>query len=236
MRKKLFIMIGILAVLFFGFNAGAATYSDFTSGDLTLSRSGLEPVHNYTPFIQYRQFDFGHANLNDGSGVTNGSVVRLFNVTENTFIEEIGIRVTTAALYSGVSAEVGDGTDIDGFVGNSLTSKGIAFIDLSTDSSGISRWGAWGISTTGSTDFQLSGVSVTIGLSPPSGTGTSAYISSSTVASNAGPFFTSGISPYIGSDTIDMTVYTGSNTTAGSASGTTPVFEMYIRGFKRVVP
>ena len=216
MRKKLFILISILAVLFLGFNAGAATYSDFTSGDLTLSKSGLEPVHNYVSFIQYRQFDFSHANLHDGSGVTNGDVIRLFNITENTYIEEFGIRVTTAAIKSGTSAEIGDGADIDGFVGNGYTGV-IPFVDLSTVSSGASRWQAMRQST-----YVVSGVSVN---------------SNGTYASNLGPYFNGGVSPYIGPDTIDMTVYVDKAFSPGAGwSGVTPTFEAYIKGFKRVVP
>jgi len=220
MRKKLF-MIFILAALFMGFNAGAATLSDFTSGDMELSRSGLEPVHNYTPFIQYRQFDFGNASLQDGSGVTNNDVVRLFNVTENTIIVEIGVRVTTAALYSGCSAEIGDGTNIDGFVGNDYTAWGVPYIDLSTVSSGISRW-------------QLLGPNLL-----PSGVTVADHTTNlmGALVANQGPFFYSGGSPYIGADTIDMTVYTNSTVyDTGNASGVTPVIEVYIKGFKRVVP
>lgn len=234
--KRFTLCFAALALIVVGGGmAISATFTDFTSGDIKLSKSALEPAHNYVAFVNYRKFDFGDANLNGGSGVTNGDVIQLFNVPENTYIEEIGYRVTTAALQSGTSAEVGDGADIDGFVGNDYTSKGVAFFDLSKTSNGVSRWALTGIYTTGATDSQISGVSMTVGLSPPTGAGTSAFISSITYASNHGPYFTSGISPYIGKDTIDMTIYVDKSFNPGTGKrGVTPVFETYIKGFKRV--
>lgn len=222
--KRFLIIMSILAVLCG--TVWAATYNDFTSGDLTLSRSAIEPVKDYIPFIQYRQFNFGHANLNSGSGVTNGDVVTLFNVLQDTIIEEFGYRVTTAALRSGVSAELGDGNDIDGFVGNDYTDKGIPFIDLSTTSTGVSHFGTFaGPNYSGSTQFMVGGVSIYVG-------GTSTPME---VNSNNGPYFTSGASFYLSDDTIDMTVYVPKDGTT-LYSGTTPIFEAYIKGFKRLVP
>lgn len=236
--KKLFT---ILAIIFLGTVSfgpvQAATFTDFTSGNMTLSQPALTPVHTYVPFMHYRKFDLGHASFNEGTGVTNGGIVELFNVAPNTFIEEFGIRITRASIYSGVSAEVGDGTDIDGFVGNTFAANGVPFVDLSTVVSEITKWNLspfpifQGIDDGGSTTFVLSGVSISVihqsasGVSPLQGI---------TLNSNHGPFFSSGASPYITKDTIDMTIYTGSNAHS-TRSGTTPVFEAYIRGYRRVI-
>jgi len=201
----------------------AATYSDFTGDNLTLSRPGLSPVHDYTPFIQYRTFNLGSTALNSGSGVTHGDVVRLFNVLANTYIEQIGIRITTAASYtSSVSAEVGDGADIDGYIGHANYSGGDNFINFGAVSSGISVWGYIGETFAGTSAFMLSGVSL------QDNDGTQA------LSTNLGAYFTgSGLSPYIGPDTIDMTVYNGSVATTQGA-GVTVVFEAFIKGFKRL--
>ena len=240
MFKKfmLSIILGLLLMVPVG-TVQSATYSDFTSGDNMLTRSALAPIHNYLPFIHYRTFDFSSGSLNDGSGVTNGDVVRLFNVDKDTIIEEFGIRITTASLQgqsatgqSGTSAEVGDGSDIDGFVGNNIEANRIPFIDLSNIRSSVSKWNLNpfpimdGVIDGGATTFTLSGVSI-------SGVSSDPYMI--TLDSNCGPFFSSGASPYLSPDTIDMTVYVDKAFSPGATwSGVTPIFEAYIKGFKRV--
>lgn len=246
MRKRISILTSILAALMIVYGAWAATYTDFVSGDLTLSRSGIDPQPNWVPFIQYREFDFGHANINDGSGVTNGDIVRLFNVTADTYVEEIGYRVTRASLKSGTSAEIGDGNDADGYVGNDITTNRVPFVDLSNTSAGISKFNVSGTfldgqNDGGATTFTLSGVSISL-LSPVNGAGVTVF-GGLYMASNNGPYFTdnSGASFYGSNDTIDMTVYVDksfdpTSTSITSGSGVTPRFEAYIKGFKRVVP
>lgn len=234
MWKRIFTIFAVLLLVGISGTAMAATYNDFVSDDKILAKSALEPVHDYVAFINYRQFNFGHANINGASGVTNGDVIRLFNVPPNTFIEEFGYRVTTAAVITGTSAIVGDGANTSGFVANTYTTNGVPFVDLSSAKNGVSRWNVYGPSTNGTTDFVLSGVSTTISIG--GGTG-GAAIYGVAMASNAGTYFTSGISPYIGGDTIDMTVYVDKAFNPGTGkAGVTPVFEAYIKGFKRVVP
>jgi hypothetical protein len=239
--KHLTLIIAALALVVIGGGmAISATYSDFTSGDVTLSRSAIEPVHDYLPFIQYRKFDFGATGLNGGSGVTNGDVVKLFNVAANTYIEEFGYRVTTAAVKSGTSAEVGDTKDPDGYIGNDydMSKHGIPFLDLSSTMTGVSFWNWIGTNFlktgSGSSYFFLGGVSYVI--TESAGT---AGLQTIVPYSNHGPYFTSnsGLSPYIGGDTINMTVYVDKTHAPGSGkNGVTPVFEAYIKGFRRVVP
>ena len=236
--KKIFNLL-IAAALFLSLSmtVQAATYTDFTSGDINLSQPALSPVWEYVPFIHYRQFDLGSPSLNDGTGVTNGDVVRLFNIGANTFIEEFGIRVTTAALISGVSAEVGDGADIDGYVGNNEVRHAASapWIDLSALSTGgVSAWRLVGPVTSGASFFAMAGVSVYV-----TNTGAGAEAITLTATTNMGPYFTnvSGASPYLGEgDTIDMTIYVDKAFAPGTSTGVTPVFEAYVRGFKRVVP
>ena len=236
--KKYFITLALVLSLFLGIGVQAATYTDFTSGDIMLSQPALSPVYDYVPFIHYRQFDLGDPSINEGTGVTNGDVVELFNVDPNTFIEEFGIRVTTAALISGTSAEVGDGADIDGYVGHNEVRDAdtIPWIDLSSISSGVSAWRLAGPVSSGASHFAIAGVSHY--MTSAAGIGVSALTFTSTT--NLGPYFTdaSGASPYIEEgDTIDMTVYVDLDAmVTASTTGVTPVFEAYIRGFKRVVP
>jgi hypothetical protein len=236
--KRLTLIIAALALIAVGGGmAISATYTDFTSGDIKLSKSGIEPTANWMPFVDYRKFDLGDANINAGSGVTHGDVVRLFNVEENTYIEEFGFRCTTAAVKSGTSAEVGDGADIDGYVGNTYSKYTVAptyhipGIDFDAAGTGVSRWAYIGELTAGAGFINMSGISFYYtGL-----TGTTAW----GAASNHGAYFTSqsGISPYIGKDTIDMTFYVDKSFAPGAGkAGVTPVFEAYIKGFKRVVP
>ena len=240
MFKKLIAICAFLVAL--SGMAWGATYSDFVQSDTTIGKSGLEPIHNYVAFYHYRVFDFGDSAFNSGTGVSNADVVRLFNVEPNTIIEEMGYRVTTAAVISGTSAEIGDGKDIDGFVGHDYAAYGMPFFDLSTANSGITWWGVrrfpisangW---TAGGTDggissFMVSGVSIGVDLGP-SGSSTFEAVH---VSSNEGPYFSSGASPYIDSDTLDMTLYTNKDYVLTSGyTGVTPVFEFYIKGFKRV--
>ncbi len=236
--KKYFITFALVLSLFLGIGVQAATYTDFTSGDIMLSQPALSPVYDYVPFIHYRQFDLGDPSINEGSGVTNGDIVELFNVDPNTFIEEFGIRVTTAALISGTSAEVGDGADIDGYVGHNETrdANSAPWINLSKVNSGVSVWKLIGPLTSGASYFAIAGVSFY--QSASGGIGVSDLTFNATT--NAGPYFTdiSGASPYMEEgDTIDMTVYADLDAmVTASTTGVTPVFEAYIRGFKRVVP
>ena len=253
MFKKL-ISILIFALLVSG-TAWGATYTDFTSGDNTLSRSAVNPEHDYVNFIHYREFDLGASGLNEGSGVTRGDVIRLFEVEANTIITEIGLRVTTAAVYNGVYADLGDGNDPNGYV-NSHTGQtvyGIPYVDLSHTYSGITRFSAEGYpftsayhigdagatgDNTGASTFVVSGVSVTFNMNSVAGADISAGVSTIgyvEMQTNLGPYFSSGITPYLDGDTIDLTIYTDTaDVLPIGSTGVTPVFEAYIKGFKRV--
>jgi hypothetical protein len=228
--KRVILLIAVLALVVVGGGmALSATYSDFTSGNKAIAKSGIEPVHNYLPFIDYRKFDFGSAALNGGSGVTNGDVIKLFNVPANTYIDGFGIRVTTAAVASGTSCEVGDGADTDGYVDNANL-NGVGFINLSEAQTGVSMWNYIGINSSSAVSSFIIGGVKAVG---------SAYTGSYTLTTNHGAYFTalSGLSPYIGPDTIDMVIHVDNQFAPGTGkSGVTPVFEAYIKGFKRVVP
>jgi len=216
-KEAWFLIIPVLAVaaiILIGLSGQgkAATLSDFVTGDHILSQSGYDPgTQARVPFYQARKFDFGAATLKGGSGVSNNDVVRLFTIPKDTIIMEIGIIVDTAAVNSGVSGEVGDGADIDGYVGNDNTAAGVPFIDLSTATSGASVWQYTGLK------------GLVSGASPAAGTFTH----------NMGPYFsTKGASPYqTNSDTIDMTVYTPVEAAKTPWSGATPVFRMWVKGF-----
>jgi hypothetical protein len=243
MNWKRFAMIFlVLLVCGMGGPVTAATYSDFVTGDLKLSKSALEPTSNWMPFVDYRKFDLSDQNINGGSGVTTGDVVRLFNVSSNTYIEEFGFRCTTAAVKSGTSAAIGDGATAAGFVATTYSPYASAatarynssYVNFdAASSSGVSVWrfiGPLHAAGPGSFSVMLSGVSMN-----QSNSGASPWV----VNANHGTYFTgqSGISPYINADTIDATFYVDKSFNPGTGkAGVTPVFEAYIKGFKRVVP
>jgi hypothetical protein len=222
--KRLTLLFAAIALVAVGGSmAISATYSDYVTNNKTLAKAAVEPVHNYTPFIDYRKFDMSSTAINAGGGVTSGDVIKLFNVAPNTYSTGIYFR-NMRALHAGTSAEIGDTADADGYIGNDYTY--VPYIDLdNAASTGVSIWRNVGPYHSGVSNLQFSGVSL--------------YFSGPTQAplylrSNHGPYFTSGISPYIGKDTINMTIYVDKAVTP--VTGVTPYFEMAIEGFKRVVP
>jgi hypothetical protein len=235
MHKRLLTTL-VLALVLVGFVAGtamAATISDFTSGNKSLSKAGIEPTQNWIPFVQYRKFDLNSSALST-SGVTNADVIRLFNVTKNTFITEIGF-MNLRALHTGTSAVIGDGNSASGYITNDYSSYvspklgiGVPFLDLTTVGSGLSVWQYMGQINSGSGYFARSGISMYVA----GGTGT-AGATTWAQAHNYGTYFTrSGITCYADNDTIDMTIYVDKS--VGLTSRVTPYFEAYIKGFKRV--
>lgn len=224
--KRVILLIAVLALVVVGGGmAISATYSEYTSGSKALSKSAVEPVHNYLPFIDYRKFDLSSVAIHGGSGVTNGDVIKLFNIAPNTYITGIYFR-NMRGLHAGTSAEVGDTSDADGYIGNDYTD--LPFIDLdNAASAGVSVWQNVGPFHSGVSNVQFSGVSLYV----PGPFSTSSYLS---LRSNHGPLFKTGISPYVGGDTINMTIYVDKVMTP--LTGVTPYFEMAIEGFKRVVP
>lgn len=137
---KLFSAVCLAAFLFAPLGFGA-TYTDFVTGNAQVSQPAFDPGPNSKyVFIQARRINLGDADFNGGSGVTNGDVVQLLTVPDNTIVREFGVRVTTVALTAGASMYVGTGDDTDSFV----TTGGIA---LTTT----------GAATTGSSVFQLVG-------------------------------------------------------------------------------
>ena len=232
MKKTFNLLIAAALFLSLGTAVQAATYTDFTSGDIMLTQPALSPIYDYVPFMHYREFDFSSAGINEGTGVTNGDVVQLFNVLANTIITEFGIRPTTASLKSGTTAEVGDGDDPDGYVGHANIS-GLPYIKLDGTQSGVSVWRHIGLIQSGASEFMMSGVSVV-----QSNVGDGITSMTNTLTTNHGPYFTSGYGQklYTSADTIDMTFYVDKAFAPGTSTGVTPVFEAYIKGFKRVVP
>lgn len=156
-------------------------------------------------------FQSGIVDCNDTkyfrSGVTNGDVIQLVNVPINTIVRSIMIRPTRAAIKSGTSAVVGDGTDADGFITNSNLVLNYLKLDVASGG-GASVW-------------QISSPNQMVN-------GVSPFGLTTTTTSNAGAFFTSGGSPYVGRDTIDMTVYVDKTATAG----VTPQFQWMIECVK----
>lgn len=232
--KRIVLIVAVLAICATGGFVGAATFSDFTSGDLKLSRSAIDPSPDYVPFIQYRKFDFNDSAFGSGSGVTGTDVGRLFNVGKDTFITEFGF-MNLRPLHTGTSATVGDGNDTSGYVASTYShyntaagneiSKGVPFIDFTTVGTGVSVWRYMGPMSGGAGYVITNGVSQYYSGS----SGSTAW----TVAHNYGTYFTqSGISCYGSADTIDMTFLTDK----ACGSRVTPYFEAYIKGFKRVVP
>jgi len=206
--KKIFIALVslVVAVSFATWLAHAATYDDYvsTGANSALSQSAYDPgTGSKVMFLQSRHFDLDAATLNSGSGVTGGDVIQLFEVPPNTYIIGAGVRVTRASgtNTSGTTATIGDGTDPDGYV--KLGNFGVNFD--ATNASGASVWTHQGFET---------------GVTPSYG--------DMTTASNTGSFFSGGLSPYIGPDTIDMTIYVDK---VHTASGVTPAFDAWVWGF-----
>lgn len=111
------IFVLLLAVLFLN-KPLAATFNDYVTagGNSKLSQSAFDPGPNSRyVFIQARRFDLSSLDFNEGSGVTNGTVLQLFDIPPNTYITEFGFRCTRCAM-SGTSAIVGDEVDVDGYV------------------------------------------------------------------------------------------------------------------------
>lgn len=214
------VLVALAGIVFCG-TVGAATYSDYVTGNITLTQPAIEPVTEYVPFIQYRKFDFSNAAIHGGSGVTNGDVVKLFNIPRDSFIEEIGF-MNLRALHSGTSATIGDAVDADGYIANSYYSS-MEFLDLSKIQTGVTRWKNIGPTFSGTSYWYTQGVSVY-----QAGTNTL------TTQTNHGAYFIRGVSPYAGpGGTINMTFYVNTNLALVTV-GVTPYFEAYIKGFKRV--
>lgn len=218
--NRLFKIFGIvfLALLFGVGSAIAETHSTW------MTKHGYnEPGENFKGVF----YQSGLVDCNDTkyfkSGVTNGDIINLTYLPANTLVKSIGIMVTRAAIKSGTSAEVGDGADADGYIGNDYTSYSIPYVDLANATSGISIWAYKGPITGGAGFIIESGVSHWINETK----GTSTWA----VTHNYGPYFTnaSGISPYISAKShIDMTVYVDKTASAG----VTPAFKYLIECVK----
>lgn len=197
----------------------AATYNDYVSGgtNQALGQSAYDPgTGSRLMFFQARTFDLNSSKFS-ASGVTQNDVLPLFDVPKNTYILGFGFRnLRGLGSVSGVSAEVGDGADIDGYVGNDYTSNGVPFIDLTAANSGASVW-------------QFTG---------PLGLASGASVASSdtniTFVGNQGVYFKTGLSPYVGPDTIDMKFYVNKQKVA--VTGATPYFEAWVWGFHVPTP
>jgi len=216
MKKFYTVTLSILLAICLVSPVLSATYDDYVSegGNSKLSQSAYDPGPNARVlFIEARAFDFSSTSFNSGSGVTHNDVVKLLDIPKDTYIVGIGFR-NLRACQSGTSAEMGDGADIDGYIGNTNTSE-VQYLDFSAVMSGMSIWQAG--------DLQggfISGVSMSGGYG-------------SEYTSNHGAYFTGGggVSCYQSPDTLDMTFYVGNGLEA--SSGVTPHFELMVWGFKR---
>jgi hypothetical protein len=155
-KKILSLVTGMALVALVAGTVWAATYSDWVTGNINLSKSAYEPAVDNMKFVQKRLINIGDtAFANYATGVTDDDVVRCLNIPDDTILTSVGIYVVTgpAASSSGVSATLGFGDDPDGICS-----------ELDFTAGGTSVWYVRGNSTvlaalkTGA-DFNTSGVS-----------------------------------------------------------------------------
>ena len=117
--KKLRFFALLISILFLASVAFGATYTDFISGNNTLSKSAYDPGKGkHVAFYQNRYIQMNSTAFSGyNSGVTNGDVIRCLEIPPQTIITEVGIYVVTGpvASASGVSATLGDGADPNGY-------------------------------------------------------------------------------------------------------------------------
>lgn len=211
--KKFFLLIVTFIWALSGV-AWATTYSDFVSGNISVSMPAHTPTDEYVMFMQKRVFDFGDSGFNAGSGVTGGDTVKMFNIPAGTYVMGFGYKVNTASIMSGTSALVGDTGVSDYYVKNNYTGR-IPFVDLSKVTTGASIW-----------TFNLYGSQIQSGVSQNGDNLENFH--------NYGIAGASGVTCYNYKDTINMTLQVDKAFAPGAGySGVTPVFEAFIWGFRK---